>query len=98
MRDREVSDEVFARLDTWVIRKSPDRYGGTIPANIVYKFIDLMSDRGNRGLRVSKDALREVEQLDPEELAGDAVYSPAFVRSGIIRVIRRHSLRNRIER
>jgi hypothetical protein len=71
LRDRGVSEEVFSRLDTWVVRKSPDRYGVTIPANIVYNFIDEMSDRVNRGLRVSEEALREVQQLDPEALAAD---------------------------
>ena len=75
LRDRDVGDEVFSRLDTWVVRKSPDRYGVTIPANIVYNFIDEMSDRVNRGLRVSEEALREVQQLDPEKLAaGDDEY------------------------
>jgi RNA ligase partner protein len=71
LREREVDDEVFSRLDTWVVRKSPDRYGVTIPANIVYEFIDEMSDRVDRGLRVSEEAIREVEQLDPAELHSD---------------------------
>jgi RNA ligase partner protein len=71
LRDRSVGDEVFSRLDTWVVRKSPDRYGVTIPANIVYEFIAEMSDRVDRGLRVSEEAIREVEQLDPEDLATD---------------------------
>jgi RNA ligase partner protein len=74
LRDRDVSEEVFERLDTWVIRKSPDRYGVTIPADIVYEFIDEMSDRVDRGLRVSENALREVEQLDPDQLAGGENY------------------------
>jgi len=74
LRDRDVSEEVFQRLDTWVIRKSPDRYGVTIPADIVYEFIDEMSDRVDRGLRVSENALREVEQLDPDQLAGGEDY------------------------
>ena len=72
LHDRGMSDEVFSSLDTWVIRKSPDRYGITIPANIVYDFIDEMSDRVDRGLRVSEEALREVEQLDPAQLSADA--------------------------
>ncbi|PSQ19129.1 RNA ligase partner protein [Halobacteriales archaeon QS_8_69_26] len=71
LRDRGVDDVVFSRLDTWVVRKSPDRYGVSVPATIVYDFIDEMSDRVDRGLRVSEEALREVEQLDPEELTGD---------------------------
>lgn len=72
LRDRDVSEEVFSRLDTWVVRKSPDRYGVTIPADIVYDFIIEMSDRVDRGLRVSEAALREVEQLDPSELTDAA--------------------------
>lgn len=73
LRNRGVSDDVFTRLDTWVVRKSPDRYNVTIPADIVYSFIDEMSDRVNRGLRISEEALREVEQLDPAELTGQSV-------------------------
>ncbi len=72
LRERNVDDAVFSRLDTWVVRKSPDRYGVTIPANVVYNFIDEMSDRVDRGLRVSEEAIREVEQLDPEDLTRDA--------------------------
>jgi RNA ligase partner protein len=71
LRERDVDDEVFSRLDTWVVRKSPDRYGVTIPANIVYDFIDEMSDRVDRGLRVSEEALREVEQLGPDDMTAD---------------------------
>ncbi|MFD1562079.1 RNA ligase partner protein [Haloarchaeobius amylolyticus] len=72
LRERDVDDTVFSRLDTWVVRKSPDRYGVTIPANVVYNFIDEMSDRVDRGLRVSEEAIREVEQLDPDDLTRDA--------------------------
>jgi len=72
LRERDVDDTVFSRLDTWVVRKSPDRYGVTIPANIVYNFIDEMSDRVDRGLRVSEEAIREVEQLDPDDLTRDS--------------------------
>lgn len=72
LRDRDIDDEVLSRLDTWVVRKSPDRYGVTIPADIVYEFIDEMSDRVDRGLRVSEEAIREVEQLDPEKLTSDS--------------------------
>lgn len=68
LADREVDDQIYSRLDTWVVRKSPDRYGVTIPANIVYKFIEEMSDRVDRGLRVSEEAIREVQEIDPDAL------------------------------
>lgn len=71
LEDRDVSDEVFRRLDTWVIQKHPDHYGVTIPAEIVYGFIDEMSDRVDRGLRVSEEAVREAQAADNIPVEGD---------------------------
>lgn len=68
LETRDVSDETLAALGTWVIRKHPDRYAVTIPADVVYEFIDEMSDRVNRGLRVSEEVVRRAEQLEPEPL------------------------------
>ncbi|MHC3437612.1 RNA ligase partner protein [Natrialbaceae archaeon A-gly3] len=59
--ERDVSDEVYSKLNTWVVRKHPDRYDVSIPANVVYSFVDEMSDRVNRGLRVSEEAVRRAE-------------------------------------
>lgn len=70
LEDRGVGDEVYAKLDTWVIKKNPDRYGVTIPAEIVYGFITEMSDRVNRGLRVSEEAVREAQELEGDALDG----------------------------
>jgi RNA ligase partner protein len=71
LRDRDVDEAVFSRLDAWVVPKGPDRYGVAITANVVYDFIDEMSDRVDRGLRVSEEALREVEQLGPDDMTAD---------------------------
>ncbi|WP_049928495.1 RNA ligase partner protein [Halopiger goleimassiliensis] len=65
---REVGDDVFSKLNTWVIRKHPDRYGVSIPANVVYSFVDEMSDRVDRGLRVSEKAVRRAEESVDEPL------------------------------
>ncbi|CQR50401.1 MULTISPECIES: RNA ligase partner protein [Haloferax] len=62
LRDRGVSEDVLGKLDTWVIKKHPDRYEVYIPAEVVYRFIDEMSDRVNRGLRVSEKAVRKAEE------------------------------------
>ncbi|WP_265108065.1 RNA ligase partner protein [Halosolutus halophilus] len=68
LADRGISDETFALLNTWVIRKHPDRYEISIPANVVYTFVDEMSDRVNRGLRVSEEAVRRAERSADEPL------------------------------
>ena len=65
LEDRDVSDETFKKLNTWVIKKDPARYEVMIPSEIVYDFIDEMSDRVNRGLRVSEKAVRKAEEYEP---------------------------------
>jgi uncharacterized protein len=63
---RGVDEEVFSKLNTWVIRKHPDRYEVSIPADVVYRFVDEMSGRVDRGLRVSEKAVRRAEQRGDE--------------------------------
>jgi uncharacterized protein len=69
LEQRGVGEEVFSKLNTWVIRKHPDRYEVSIPADVVYRFVDEMSGRVDRGLRVSEKAVRQVEQRADEPLA-----------------------------
>lgn len=66
LADRGVSEDVYSKLNTWVIKKNPARFEVMIPAEIIYGFIDEMSDRVNRGLRVSEEAVREAHELDGE--------------------------------
>jgi len=68
LEDRDVDDEVFSKLNTWIIKKNPARYEVMIPADIVYEFIDEMSDRVDRGLRVSEKAVRKAEESRAEEV------------------------------
>ncbi|MFU8866343.1 RNA ligase partner protein [Natronococcus sp.] len=65
---RDVSEEVYSKLNTWVIRKHPDRYAVSIPANVVYSFVAEMSGRVDRGLRVSEKAVRRAEDSADELL------------------------------
>jgi RNA ligase partner protein len=71
--DREVPPETRSKLNTWLIKKNPDRYGVMIPAELVYEYIDEMADRVNRGLRVSEKAVRKAEESrsDADESGGD---------------------------
>jgi len=59
--DRPVSGDTRSKLNTWVVQKHPDRYTVSIPADVVYRFVDEMSDRVDRGLRVSEQAVRRAE-------------------------------------
>ena len=66
LEDRDVPPETVSKLNTWVIKKNPARFEVMIPAEIVYRFIDEMSDRVNRGLRVSEKAVRRAEESEDE--------------------------------
>jgi len=66
--NRDVDEEVYSKLNTWVIKKNPARFEVMIPAEIVYEFIDEMSDRVDRGLRVSEKAVRKAEESRAKEV------------------------------
>jgi len=74
LRDRDVDPEIVAKLNTWIIKKNPDRYEVMIPAEIVYGFIEEMSERVNRGLRVSEKAVRKAENHQEAEVESEHEY------------------------
>ncbi|MFC7046160.1 RNA ligase partner protein [Halobacteriaceae archaeon GCM10025711] len=69
LQDRDIPEETFTKLNTWVIKKNPGRFEVMIPAAIVYEFIGELSDRMNRGLRVSEKAVRKAHETSGETLA-----------------------------
>ena len=77
--ERDVDERVLSKLETWVIKKNPARFEVTIPAELVYQFVDEMSNRVDRGLRVSEKAVRKAEdsrtdgdgRVDVDEVIGD---------------------------
>ena len=70
--DRDVPPETRSKLNTWLIKKNPDRYGVMIPAELVYEYIDEMTERVNRGLRVSEKAVRKAEESRSDEAGEEA--------------------------
>lgn len=68
LEDRDVSEGTIQKLNTWTIKKNPRRFEVMIPAEIVYGFIDEMSDRVDRGLRVSEKAVRKAQESRAENI------------------------------
>ncbi|WP_135305254.1 RNA ligase partner protein [Haloarcula amylovorans] len=66
LESRGVDEAVLMKLDTWVITKAPAHHEVMVPADHVYTFIDEMSDRVDRGLRVSEKAVRKAEESRAE--------------------------------
>ena len=57
--------EVMVKSDTWIVKKSPNRYDTKIPSEIFYEYVQDMRERMNKGMRISENAIWEasVESL-----------------------------------
>lgn len=52
-------DKVLVKVDTWLVKKTPDRYEVKIPAKIFYEYVDHMRGRINKGMNVAEEAIWE---------------------------------------
>lgn len=57
--------DVMVKSDTWIVKKSPNRYDTKIPSEIFYEYVQDMRERMNKGMRISENAIWEaaVESL-----------------------------------
>lgn len=55
----DCGDDVMDSIDTWLVKKTPNRYEVQIPAGIFYEYVDHMRGRINKGMRVAEDAIRD---------------------------------------
>jgi hypothetical protein len=59
LRRNNCSDDVFLKLDTWLVKKTPNRYEVKIPAAIFYDYVMTMRQKINRGRRVAEEFIWE---------------------------------------
>ena len=59
LRRYNCEDEVFVKLDTWLVKKTPNRYEVAIPAAIFYEYVLTMRQKINRGRRVAEEFIWE---------------------------------------
>lgn len=50
-------DDTMAKIDTWLVKKTPDRYEVKIPSKIFYDYVDFMRGRINKGMDVAEEAI-----------------------------------------
>ncbi len=51
--------EVFVKLDTWLVKKTPNRYEVTIPSIIFYEYISTVRGRINKGRKIAEEFIWE---------------------------------------
>ncbi len=91
------SEDVFVKLDTWLVKKTPNRYEVKIPAAIFYEYILAVRQKINKGRRLAEEyiwessaiASRLDEDDDLEKLVGSLISKfrdkyRAVMRQGIL--------------
>ncbi len=59
LRRYECSEDVFVKLDTWLVKKTPNRYEVKIPAAIFYEYVLTMRQKINRGRKLAEEFIWE---------------------------------------
>ncbi len=59
LKRRDCPEKTLVQLDTWFVKKTPNRYEVKIPSEIFYEYISDIRTRMNKGLRVAEDAVRQ---------------------------------------
>ncbi|WP_423792676.1 RNA ligase partner protein [Methanocaldococcus indicus] len=60
--------DVIIKVDTWLIKKTPNRYEIQMPSEIFYSYIKDLRDRINKGLRIGEEHIIKTADLVYEEL------------------------------
>ena len=66
-RRMEAPDDIFTDLDTWFVKKTPNRYDVKISSQIFYEYISEIRNRVNKGLRVSEEHVRDAAKKKEHE-------------------------------
>ena len=59
VRHNNCNTSVLSKVDTWLVKKTPDRYKVKVPSKIFYEYVDFMRGRINKGMNVSEEAIWE---------------------------------------
>ncbi|MBC7086834.1 MAG: RNA ligase partner protein [Methanomethylovorans sp.] len=51
--------DVVAKIDTWLVKKAPDRYNVMINSRIFHEYVSYMRERINKGMAVAEEAIWE---------------------------------------
>lgn len=58
-RHNNCNSAVLSKVDTWLVKKTPDRYKVKVPSKIFYEYVDYMRSRINKGMNISEEAIWE---------------------------------------
>ncbi len=59
LKRHKCDEEVFVKLDTWLVKKTPNRYEVKIPAMIFYEYVSTMRQKINKGRKIAEEFIWE---------------------------------------
>ncbi len=69
-QNNSCDSEVIAKIDTWLVKKAPDRYNVQIPSKVFHEYVSHMRERINKGMLIAEetiwDASTECLLTDPK--------------------------------
>ncbi len=71
LRRYNCSEDVFVKLDTWLVKKTPNRYEVKIPAAIFYEYVLTMRQKINRGRKLAEEFIWESSAVTSSIISGN---------------------------
>ncbi len=59
LKRHKCDDEIFIKLDTWLVKKTPNRYEVKIPAIIFYEYVSTVRQKINKGRKIAEEFIWE---------------------------------------
>ncbi len=63
LKRHKCDEEVFIKLDTWLVKKTPNRYEVKIPAVIFYEYVSTMRQKINKGRKIAEEFIWECSAI-----------------------------------
>ncbi|NOZ58526.1 MAG: RNA ligase partner protein [Euryarchaeota archaeon] len=57
MKRYDCDSELFVEVDTWLVKKTPNRFEVKIPAEVFYEYVKDMRERMNRGMKIAESSI-----------------------------------------
>jgi len=76
-RNNGCGEEVIIMIDTWLVKKTPDRYEVKLPAKIFYDYVEFMRSRINKSMSVAEESIWQaskqcliinLKEIEPENI------------------------------
>ncbi len=63
LKRHKCDEEIFVKLDTWLVKKTPNRYEVKIPSAIFYEYVSTVRQKINKGRKIAEEFIWECSAI-----------------------------------